>query len=125
MVCDRDCFHCKYEDCILDEKADVNKQKAEWRRNNPEKVKTSLRKSYLRHTEKRKAYAKQYYYAHRQLKGRERVFDAKLYAKQYRETNAEKIRKYKKEYRERNREKIAKADKEYYLRVKKERIVKK
>ena len=39
MVCDRDCFHCKYEDCIISLTADHQIYVKRWQDKNPEKVK--------------------------------------------------------------------------------------
>ena len=61
MVCDRDCFHCKFKDCILDEKADVNEQKKEWIHNNPEKRKAIRQRYYTSHAEQEKAYQRALY----------------------------------------------------------------
>ena len=60
-MCDRDCFHCKYADCIRDERTDVNEQKKEWIHNNPEKRKAIRQRYYISHAEQEKAYQRALY----------------------------------------------------------------
>ena len=63
---------------------------AEWRRNNPEKVKASNKKSYEKHKEKRK-----------------------IKAKEWRDKNPEKWREYNRQWKKRNPEKYAENVKSY------------
>jgi hypothetical protein len=56
-----DCFNCKFPDCIRDERADINEQKREWARKNPEKRKAIRRRYYLNHREQEMTYQKNYY----------------------------------------------------------------
>lgn len=74
--CDKDCFHCQFEDCILSEKdiklppltsKHTDEQRAyfrEYARKHYDKVKTRERHRdyYLRHREERIEYAKEYYH---------------------------------------------------------------
>ncbi len=90
-VCDRDCFNCQFEDCVLEEGPNA----AEYREL------ALIDKSLFETPEKRKvaAYQKAYYEANR-----EKVAASK---KAYREANREKVAAYQKAYREANREKVA------------------
>jgi hypothetical protein len=109
MICDRRCFECRYEDCLLPETADVNEQKAKWRRNNPEKARGIRRKYYLGHRESEIKYQKAYYTTHKQqLNSRPRNLVKKRAAdNRYSERNREKRRLYAAAYRARKRERQA------------------
>lgn len=61
MICNKDCFHCPYPDCIRGETQDEAERKAEWRKNHPDRVKEIRRNQYIRHRESEKAYQKKHY----------------------------------------------------------------
>ena len=122
MICNRDCFNCIHPDCIRGENADINEQKAEWRRKNPEKRKAIRRRYYLNHRESELDYLKRYRITHSAPKVQKpKIFNQNDYMKQYRADNAERLKEYKREYRMKNKEQIAQKDHEYYLRRKQER----
>ena len=90
-VCNRDCFNCQFEDCVLEEGPNA----AEYRE-------LALIDKFLFETpEKKKVAASQkaYYEANR-----ERLAASK---KAYREANRERVAAYQKAYYEANREKVA------------------
>lgn len=83
-VCDYDCFHCPYEDCINDEMRleDYQEGKELELISGAKKYKTS---------ESHRAAQKKYY-----------------------EKNKERLAAYQKKYREKNKEKVAATQKKYY-----------
>ena len=100
IKCNRDCFCCPYEDCILDEN-DISF--AEYLAEN------DIEELLFPKTQRQKkiaAYGKAYYEANKEK------FAARN--KAYREDNKEKIAAYKKAYYEANKEKIAAYKKAYY-----------
>ena len=96
-VCDKDCEHCKYPDCINDTMDHEDYVEAAKR----DKALLATQKS-----RKAAAYKKAYYEANRE----------KLAAQQkaYYEANREKVAAQQKAYREANREKVAARKKAYY-----------
>lgn len=44
MICNKDCFNCKYDDCIRSERADKAEYNKEWRELNPERFKQAQRR---------------------------------------------------------------------------------
>ena len=83
-VCDYDCFHCPYEDCINDEMRHEDYQEGK------ELELISGAKEYKTSESHRAA------------------------QKKYREENKEKVAAAQKKYREENKEKVAAAQKKYY-----------
>ena len=83
-VCDYDCFHCPYEDCINDEMRFEDYQEGK------ELELISGAKKYNTSESHRAA------------------------QKKYREENKEKVAAYSKKYREENKEKVAAYNKKYY-----------
>ena len=120
MICDKDCLHCGFEDCINDEFTQEElrqaeeliqdhtlsqKQKrrkdyrAEWHAKNRERVNAQSRAYYAAHREqcKASASASAYYAAHRE--------DIAEKRKAYEAANRERIAARKKAWRQANREK--------------------
>ena len=96
-ICDKDCLHCRFADCILEELDAEDYREAR------------ARDKELTYTpEQRQIAAKQraYYEANKE----------EIAAKQraYREANKEKIAAYQRAYREANKEKIAAYQRAYY-----------
>ena len=98
-VCDYDCFHCPYEDCINDELLleDYQVEKEIDLLSGAREYKTS---------ESHRVAQKKYY-----EENKEKVAAAR---KKYREENKEKVAAARKKYREENKEKVAAARKKYY-----------
>ena len=104
-ICDRDCFHCKYDDCILEELEAVDYD--EQRRIEREIVFPQDRKKKIVAAKKRA-----YYEANRdKIDAKKRAYYEanrdEIAAKQraYREENRDKIAAYQRAYREANRDK--------------------
>ena len=88
-VCNRDCFNCIFEDCVLDElNHDDYKQSAA--------IEKELLFPKSAKQKKIAAGQKAYYEANREK--------IAAWNKAYREANKEKIRKYQQEYRKRKKE---------------------
>ena len=104
-VCDYDCFHCPYEDCINDEllledyqvekEIDLLSGAREYK--TPKAIRASNKKYYEENKEKVAAAKKKYY-----EENKEKVA---AYRKKYREENKEKVAAYSKKYYEENKEK--------------------
>ena len=90
MICDQNCFECKFEDCILDSQ-DISSENEEI-------------EIYLQKTDP--------LYLERQLQRNKR--------KAYYEKNKNKIIEYQKEYREKHKTRIKEIKHQYYLNHKKE-----
>ena len=113
-VCDYDCFHCPYEDCINDEmrledyqegkKLELISGAKEY--NTSESHRAAQKKYYEKNKEKVAAHRKKYY-----EENKEKVA---AYSKKYREENKEKVAAHRKKYREENKEKVAAYNKKYY-----------
>ena len=98
-ICNRDCFHCPYEDCINDEMRLEDYQEGK------ELELISGAKGYNT-SESHRAAQKKYYEENREKEA--------AYQKQYREENKEKVAAYRKKYYEENKEKVAAYSKKYY-----------
>ena len=98
-ICNRDCFHCPYEDCINDELLleDYQVEKEIDLLSGAREYNTS---------ESHRAAKKKY-----REENKEKVA---AYSKKYREENKEKVAAYSKKYREENKEKAAAYRKKYY-----------
>ncbi len=83
-VCDYDCFHCPYEDCINDE---------------------------MRHEDYQEGKKLELISGAKEYNTSESHRSAQ---KKYREENKEKVAAYSKKYREENKEKVAAYSKKYY-----------
>ena len=106
MSCDKDCFHCIYEDCILDSldhqdylelsriETDFINPKTQKQKN----VAAQQKAYYEANREKLTAYQKAYYEANREKVAAQQ--------KAYREANREKVAAYQEAYYEANREKL-------------------
>lgn len=99
-ICNRDCFHCPYEDCINDEMRLEDYQEGK------ELELISGAKEYNTSESHRAAYRKKYYEENREKEA--------AYQKQYREKNKERLAATKKKYYEENKEKLAAYSKKYY-----------
>jgi len=98
MICDKDCLHCKYPDCINDELDLADYQELDWLEKEIILPKTEAQRQKV-------ARKKAYYEANREK--------VAAYMKAYREENRDKIAAYMKAYREENRDKIAARKKAY------------
>ena len=83
-VCDYDCFHCPYEDCINDEMRLEDYQEGK-------KLELISGANEYKTSESHRAAQKKYY-----------------------EKNKERLAAYQKKYREKNKEKVAATQKKYY-----------
>ena len=92
--CNRDCFNCPYEDCILEESDITLAERVALQEMERDFVLPKSRKE-----KEIAAYKKAYYEANRE--------EIAARQKAYREANREEIAAYQKAYREANREKIA------------------
>ena len=97
QICDRDCFNCRFDDCICDEMT-ADDWKAARGIDDFIHTKTAKEKSI-------EAYKKQYYEENRE--------SIAAYQKKYREENRESIAAYKKQYYKENRKTIAAKQKKY------------
>ena len=104
-ICDRDCFHCKYADCILEEleAVDYDEQRRIERefvfpQNRKQKIAAARQRAYREaHRDAIAARQRAYYEAHRDaIAARQRA---------YREAHRDAIAAKKRAYREANREK--------------------
>ena len=89
-VCDYDCFHCPYEDCINDEMRHEDYQEGK-------KLELISGAKEYKTSESHRAARKKYY-----EENKEKVA---AYSKKYREENKEKAAAYRKKYYEENKEK--------------------
>jgi len=103
MICDKDCLHCKYPDCINDTLDCADYQELDWLEKEIILPKTEAQRQ-------KAAQNKAYRDANRE----------KIAARQkaYREANREKVAAYKKAYREANRDKINQRQRERYRQKK-------
>ena len=96
-ICNKDCFHCPYPDCINDDMDHEDYIEAAKRdlelRSTPEKRKVAAQQKAYRENNREKVAAQQ---------------------KAYYKANREKLAAQKKAYRENNREKVAAQQKAYY-----------
>ena len=97
-ICNRDCLHCIYDDCICDEMT-----AEDWRQarqiDEYARPKTAREKAIA-------AYQREYYEANREA--------IAAYQREYREANKEAIAAKQREYREANKDAIAAKQREYY-----------
>ena len=98
-VCDYDCFHCPYEDCINDEMRHEDYQEGK-------KLELISGAKEYNTSESHRAANKKYYEENKEK--------AAARNKKYREENKEKVAAYSKKYREENKEKAAAYRKKYY-----------
>lgn len=92
-ICDRDCFNCRYDDCILpEEKISIDEIKEIDRREKNPKFRTP--------------------------KEKERFERQRKYFQKYRLANLGKFREYHKAYRSKNKEKLKEYKRQYYLKNK-------
>lgn len=100
MICNKDCEHCRFDDCINDEMDAQDYEQAE-RRDELCMSKTKKlqreqnRQKYHRHKERYKAYSREYYLKHKE--------ESKTYHLKYNAVHRLKIAAQKKEYAKRNR----------------------
>lgn len=134
MVCNRDCFNCPYDDCIVDEMTEADLLESieldrslfsqTKRRRKPATNQNGCSQAEL---EKRRAYARAYYHKNRhKLNERQKAYYEahrdEILAKHkahYQENRDEIIARrkaYLKEYYKINRERISAKKKEYYLK---------
>ena len=113
-ICNRDCFHCPYEDCINDEllledyqvEKEIDLLSGARGYKTPKAIRAAQKQYREENKEKVAARNKKY-----REENKEKVA---AYSKQYREENKEKVAAYKKQYREENKEKVAAYRKKYY-----------
>ena len=113
-ICNKDCLHCPYPDCINDDldyedykaAAELEREIILPRTAKQRKVATYQKAYREANREKVAARKKAYYEANREK--------VATYQKAYREANREKVATYQKAYREANREKVATYQKAYY-----------
>lgn len=105
MICNMDCFNCIHSDCIRSENTNANEKAAEYRRNNPDKIKAIRRRSYMKNAAQQKAYQRKYYRAHKERlnrlprdKAKKRMSDIRYY-----ERHREKRLQYARDYRARKK----------------------
>ena len=98
MICDKDCLHCKYPDCINDALDCADYQELDWLEKEVILPKTEAQRKVA-------AQKKAYYEANREKVAAQQ--------KAYREANREKVAAQKKAYYEANREKVAARNKAY------------
>ena len=111
-ICDHDCFHCKFDDCICDDMTQDDYAEARERdfaltRTAEQKKIAAKQKAYREaNRDEIAAYQKAYYEANRD----------EIAAKQkaYREANRDEIAARQKAYREANRDELAAYQKAYY-----------
>ena len=121
IICDEDCFNCKFDDCIMSDpyvgrkslyenpqdysreyyeahKEKIRKQKREYYKAKKQKMNKQRREYYEKHREEEKANRKKYYQANKEkIKARQR---------KYYEENKEKIRALQKKWYKANKEKV-------------------
>ena len=103
-VCDRDCFRCRYADCVLDDATPYEVAQSEHRDRKTDKP--------IRHkSEASKAYNRRYYREHREAMT---ALSRKYYAE-----HREEIAEQKHQWYLRNRERILAQQREYKARKKK------
>ena len=101
-VCNKDCFHCPYPDCVADDTMDLEDYREARERDldlrrTPEQKKLAAKQKAYREANREEiaAYQKAYYEANRE--------ELSAYKKAYYEANREEIAAYKKAYREARR----------------------
>lgn len=100
MICDRNCEHCQYDDCINDE-MDMEDYRQADLRDELCMSKQELRKKeenhnrYMRRRQQQLAYSRSYYRAHKE--------EVAIYHKVYNAQHRERLNAQKREYEKRNR----------------------
>lgn len=82
MICNYDCFNCKYSDCIASDTITQEERKTINARNNTDKE--------YKHSEKSRKARRRYY--------REHIDSAREYQKKYQKDHEEELREYRKKY---------------------------
>lgn len=134
MVCNRDCFNCPYDDCVVDEMTEADLLESieldrslftqTKRRRKPATNQNGYSQAEL---EKRRAYARAYYHKNRhKFAERQKAYYAahrdeilakhKAYYQENRDEILVKNKAYLKEYYKANRERLSAKKKEYYLK---------
>lgn len=129
MICDKDCFHCQYPDCInetmdvedyqesrereeallrAEEKAKKARDK-EYYDNNRAKIAEKSRAYYASHREYFARYREKYYAENRQR--------CLAYQRRYAEKHRERIAEESKKWRQKNREKYDQAQKKLAMEI--------
>lgn len=110
MGCDRDCFHCKYKDCILPYD-DISEQEIIDSENRDAKFfelnANAHQKYYLTNKEKIQQRTKDWYKLHQK--------EMSEYNKTYYQKNKDKIKKYKKQWYKDNKKRITEKHKNYRI----------
>lgn len=89
MECNRDCFNCKYPDCICDD-LDVMDYDESAKRDKEISREITNNEYYLKNREKRLAYQKEYYQNNKEK--------CVMRNKAWRKNNADKVKEYKHKY---------------------------
>lgn len=102
MICDKNCFECKFYDCIRQETADDNERVSKYRNNHPDRIKVQRAIQYQKHRNKELEYQRRYYKTHRNdadfiQKNRDR-------SKKWADENRERKRQMDREYAANHRE---------------------
>lgn len=121
-VCDRDCFHCKFDDCINDrleiedylesEKIDktiIDAPRQKRSRKMTEKARLRKKEYHLKNAEGKASYAKAYYELNREYYSRYRAENRdrkSAYDRHYFEENRERISQKNRAYGEQNKERL-------------------
>lgn len=108
MICDRNCFECKFEDCILDE-TDVLPQEGE-----AETYILQGDSDYKKRQERKKKLAL-YQREYRKRNSDWLPIYQKLYQKEYRAKNAERIKEKKRQWYLANKERVAETGRRWRL----------
>lgn len=104
MICDKDCFNCKFPDCILDDSdavdervlCDLDKQ-----------IEKSMTAEELR-KQKQREYGKRYYQEHKE--------ECRARAKEYQRTHRWQVKQTKRKWYINNKERVKQQHQEYYRR---------
>ena len=64
-MCDKDCFNCKFPDCVRNERQDSRDRRMEYYRKNKALESDRRKERYRNNAEKEKAYQKKYYEKHK------------------------------------------------------------
>ena len=113
MVCDRDCFHCKYEDCILDELTAEEYKSDEVEKFISEKptIAQIRNRNHMRQLRAENPnYNKDYYIRHRESEIKR--------VDEWKKDNKEYVKVYQRERYAKNREEMCRKRREYRARKK-------
>ena len=103
-ICDKDCFHCPYDDCINDEMeysdyAELKEIEKDSREHKTPKKQRDYYKEYYRENRERNLQVdKEYYQSHRE--------ERKEYSRRYSRENKERKAAYLREWRRARKEKV-------------------